>query len=172
MYAWGFIIGCILLFTGSLADNWQWGGRAFKWQFMVYAISRNGIKQLGSSFGFIFPSSPIKVAQGVGGGGGWVMLRVAQGKCPAPCTGDSSGTFKQKHDLKSGCKTALFSFFSEQYINNLLLYRRLQIQLLILPLRLYKILAAGLSSLDNYFGNVSYYYIMFVLPIIFAFGSF
>lgn len=106
------------------------------------------------------------------GGGGWVMLRVAQGKCPAPCTGDSSGTFKQKHDLKSGCKTALFSFFSEQYINNLLLYRRLQIQLLILPLRLYKISAAGLSSLDNYFGNVSYYYIMFVLPIIFAFGSF
>lgn len=106
------------------------------------------------------------------GGGGWVMLRVAQGKCPAPCTGDSSGTFKQKHDLKSGCKTALFSFFSEQYINNLLLYRRLQIRLLILPLRLYKILAAGLSSLDNYFGNVSYYYIMFVLPIIFAFGSF
>ena len=62
MYAWGFIIGCILLFTGSLADNWQWGGRAFKWQFMVYAISRHGIEQLGSSFGFIFPSSPIKVA--------------------------------------------------------------------------------------------------------------
>ena len=85
---------------------------------------------------------------------------------------DSSGAFKQKNDLKSGCKTALFSFFSEQYINNLLLYRRLQIQLLILPLRLYKISAAGLSSLDNYFGNVSYYYIMFVLPIIFAFGSF
>ena len=62
MYAWGFIIGCILLFTGSLADNWQWGGRAFKWQFMVYAISRHGIKQLGSSFGFSFPSSPMKVA--------------------------------------------------------------------------------------------------------------
>ena len=58
------------------------------------------------------------------------MLRVAQGKCPAPG--------------------------SE----------------LILPLHLYKISAAGLSSLDNYFGNVSYYYIMFVLPIIFAFGSF
>ena len=58
MYAWGFIIGCILLFTGSLADNWQWGGRAF----MVYAISRHGIKQLGSSFGFIFPSSPMRVA--------------------------------------------------------------------------------------------------------------
>lgn len=35
MYAWGFVIGCILLFTGSLADNWQWGGRAFKRQFMV-----------------------------------------------------------------------------------------------------------------------------------------
>ena len=36
MYAWGFIImSCILLFTSSLADNWQWGGRAFKWQFMV-----------------------------------------------------------------------------------------------------------------------------------------
>ena len=63
MYAWGFIImSCILLFTSSLADNWQWGGRAFKWQFMVYAISRHGIKQLGSSFGFIFPSSPMKVA--------------------------------------------------------------------------------------------------------------
>lgn len=27
--------GCMLLFTSSLADNWQWGGRAFKWQFMV-----------------------------------------------------------------------------------------------------------------------------------------
>ena len=36
---------------------------------------------------------------------------------------------------------------------------------LILPLHLYKISAAGLSSLDNYFGNVSYYVL---LPIIFA----
>ena len=57
-------------------------------------------------------------------------------------------------------------------MNNLLLYRRLEVQLLILLLHLYKISAAGLSSLGNYFGNVSYYYIMFVLPIIFAFGSF
>lgn len=62
MYAWGFIIGCILLFTSSLADNWQWGGRAFKQQFVVYAISRRGIEQLGSSFGFIFRSSPMKIA--------------------------------------------------------------------------------------------------------------
>ena len=29
MYAWGFIIGCILLFTGSLADNWQGGREGF-----------------------------------------------------------------------------------------------------------------------------------------------
>ena len=50
-------------------------------------------------------------------------------------------------------------------MNNLLLNRRLKIQLLILLLHnLYKISAAGLSSLGNYFGNVSYYYIMFVLP--------
>lgn len=27
-----------------------------------YMLSRHGIKQLGSSFGFIFPSSPMKVA--------------------------------------------------------------------------------------------------------------
>ena len=108
------------------------------------------------------------------GGGGVGHAQSSPGEMPSPLhlVHDSSGTFKQKHDLKSGCKTALFSFFSEQYINNLLLYERLQIQLLILPLRLYKISAAGLSSLDNYFGNVSYYYIMFVLPIIFAFGSF
>ena len=55
------------------------------------------------------------------------------------------------------CMPYFYSFFSEQHVNSLLFYRRLQIQLLILPLQFVQyIAAAGLSSLDNYFGNVSY----------------
>ena len=172
MYAWGFIImdvcfclQVVWLITGSGVGGLLNGSLWYK-QLVGMELNNQEVP-----FGFIFPSSPIKVAQGVGGGGGSCSEQ-PRGNAQPLALSDSSGTFKQKHDLKSGCKTALFSFFSEQYVNNLLLYRRLQIQLLILRLRLYKISAAGLSSLDNYFGNVSYYYIMFVLPIIFAFGSF
>ena len=45
---------------------------------------------------------------GGGAGGGWVMLSVAQENAQPLVLSDSSGTFKQKHDLhvKSGCKTA------------------------------------------------------------------
>lgn len=46
-------------------------GGLFKQQFVVYAISRQGIEQIGSSFGFIFPSFSMKVPwEGAGGGGG------------------------------------------------------------------------------------------------------
>ena len=58
-------------------------GGLFKQQFVVYAISRQGIEQIGSSFGFIFPSFSMKVPwEGAGG----IMLRVAHGKCSAPGT--------------------------------------------------------------------------------------
>lgn len=172
MYAWGFIImdvcfclQVVWLITGSGVGGLLNGSLWYK-QLVGMELNNQAFRLV-----LFFLHPLLKQPRELGGGGGSCSEQPRRNAQPLALS-DSSGAFKQKHDLKSGFKTALFSFFSEQYINNLLSYRRLQIQLLILPLCLYKISAAGLSSLDYYFGNVSYYYIMFVLPIIFAFGSF